>query len=55
MHCQKISSFILGILPGTRHLILAAAYVVGSSLESHAELGLPREAYGVWDREGGIL
>ena len=55
MHCQKISSFILGILPGTRHLILAAAYVVGSSLESHAELGLPREAYGVWDREGGHL
>ena len=55
MHCQKISSFILGILPGTRHLILAAAYLVGSSLESHAELGLPREAYGVWDREGGHL
>jgi subtilisin-like proprotein convertase family protein len=35
--------------------MLAAAYLASSSLESHAELGLPREAYGVWDREGGHL
>jgi subtilisin-like proprotein convertase family protein len=38
---------------GLFRLILAAAAFAGGSVQSHADLGLPREAYGVWDRSGG--
>jgi hypothetical protein len=38
---------------GLFRLILAAAALIGGSMPSHAELGLPQEAYGVWDRAGG--
>ena len=38
---------------GLFRLILAAAAFAGGSVHSHADLGLPREAYGVWDRAGG--
>jgi len=38
---------------GLFRLILAAAALVGGSMQSRAELGLAREAYGVWDRAGG--
>jgi uncharacterized repeat protein (TIGR01451 family) len=36
-------------------LILAVAALTVFSMQSHADLGLDREAYGVWDREGGRL
>ncbi|MBJ7257788.1 MAG: hypothetical protein JHC69_13395, partial [Akkermansiaceae bacterium] len=37
---------------GLFRLILAAAALVGGSMQSRAELGLARENFGVWDREG---
>ena len=37
---------------GLFRLILAAAALIGGSMQSRAELGLAREAFGVWDREG---
>lgn len=53
MHCHKVSAGIPQCRCGLFRLLLAAASLTVCSMQSHADLGLDREAYGVWDREGG--
>ena len=53
MPCHKVSAGIPQCRCGLFRLLLAAAALTGFSMQSHADLGLDREAYGVWDREGG--
>ena len=53
MPCHKASAGIPQSRCGLFRLVLAAAAITGFSMQSHADLGLDREAYGVWDREGG--
>ena len=52
MPCHKGSAGIPHRRCGLFRLILAAAALIGGSVPSHAELGLARENFGVWDREG---
>jgi hypothetical protein len=53
MPCHKVSAGIPQCRCGLFRLLLAAAALTVFSMQSHADLGLDREAYGVWDREGG--
>ena len=53
MPCHQAAAGVPHSRCGLFRLILAAAALTGGSMQSHADLGLPREAYGVWDREGG--
>ena len=53
MPCHKGSVGIPHRRCGLFRLILAATALVGGSMPSHADLGLPQAAYGVWDRAGG--